>query len=821
MPNHLVRLSWVVLMLLVAITPLAAQDSTVDLEPITFDQFGIETVVPVGWQTAAPGVVARAQAPGDITSLIQQAAPVEAAFLRDQLSTQFGIEAFPEATETIDQNGFTWSIYQVELEQGGLQISVSIALAELDGTTYVILLQGETDGFADLYDSVFVPVLDAFMPVGGNEEVVEATEAPAEAADSAEDNVYTDPEGLYSVTIPNGWTATELEGYTALVSPEDEVITYLTTAATDDPYKAIEGAWALANPDFDQSYDEDNVNDTTDPALVGDVERAVVITYLDGTGDDGVIVQGIAQVYEGTSYVLLVETTLEAAQRRQSQFLVLNTGWKILAIDETDLSSAEALPIDETIIAELESYIEGLMEQVGTPGLTIAIVQDGEVVYTNGFGVRDFESNEPVASDTRMMIGSTGKSMTTMLMGTFVDDGLLDWDQPVVEILPEFAVADEELTQTITVQNLVCACTGVPRRDLEVIFNFNELSAEDVVESLATFEFFTDFGEAFQYSNQLVATGGYVAAAAGGVEFGNLYAGYLDLMQERIFDPLGMARTAFAFDTVLSDDNFAQPYGFDLVGDYVLLPLEVENFVTPITPAGAVWSTAEDMAQYLLVELGRGTLPDGTQIISQANLERTWEPQVEVTSESDYGLGWFVETWNEIPVVQHGGNTLGFSSDFAFMPENGIGISVIVNERASLVPAVVRERLFELVFDQEPEIEAQVQAILRQQAEGLEERTADLEPIAPESDVETFAGTYLNEELGDMVVSVNDEGVFVLDVGEFQTELWKSTDVEDEIIYLMVHPPLEGLGLVFEMDDSDTPSIRLGAGQVEYIFVQE
>src|SRR5690606_10482055 len=141
-------------------------------------------------------------------------------------------------------------------------------------------------------------------------------------------------------------------------------------------------------------------------------------------------------------------------------------------------------------------------------------------------GTRDPATGEPLTPDTHMMIGSIGKTMTTMLMATLVDDGLMQWDTPVVEILPEFEVADPTLTEQMTVRNLVCACTGVPRRDLELLFNANELSAEEIVESLATFEFFTDFGEAFQYSNQMVATGGYVAAAAAGGEYGNLYDAY-------------------------------------------------------------------------------------------------------------------------------------------------------------------------------------------------------------------------------------------------------------------------------------------------------
>lgn len=146
----------------------------------------------------------------------------------------------------------------------------------------------------------------------------------------------------------------------------------------------------------------------------------------------------------------------------------------------------------------------------------VAVVQGGEVRLLRGFGIRALGSDAPVTPDTRLMIGSVGKTMTTLLMARLVEEGRLSWDQPVRSVLPGFAVADPELSETITVQNLVCACSGVPRRDMEFLFNAETLDAEAVIASLAGFEFFTGFGEAFQYSNQLVATGGWVAAAADG-----------------------------------------------------------------------------------------------------------------------------------------------------------------------------------------------------------------------------------------------------------------------------------------------------------------
>lgn len=153
------------------------------------------------------------------------------------------------------------------------------------------------------------------------------------------------------------------------------------------------------------------------------------------------------------------------------------------------------MPFDEALIAEFEAYLVEKMNQLEVPGAAVALVRDGELVYANGFGVRDLDTGEPVTPETRMMIGSSTKSMTTLLMAMLVDDGDFAWDTPVTDILPTFRLADPAVTAEITMRNLVCACTGVPRRDFEWLLNASELDAEDIIESLATFELFTEFGE--------------------------------------------------------------------------------------------------------------------------------------------------------------------------------------------------------------------------------------------------------------------------------------------------------------------------------------
>ena len=790
--------------------PVAAQDSAIELEAYTSEDFGISGLTPVGWTVAGPGVYARGANPADFTLLIQQAAPgVDAATLTQGLLPSLGLDALPDAADTIETAALSWQFYEIEVEASGLTILVDLALAEADGTTYLILMQTSPEDYDSLHTQVFEPVLNAFAPLAAA-DAGEADAGPAE---------YADPEGLYSIPIPTNWTATQEDGYGLLSSPNDEVIVFALIKAGDDLEVLLNEAMAERLPDVALEYDEDAVQNFDDAAIIGpDLERVMLITYLDGTGDDGAIVQALGQVYDGLTYILLFDTTLEAAQRRGAQINIINTGFEISSLEQDDLSEATPLPVDDAIIAELEAFIDEWMVKLEVPGAAVAIVQDGAIVYEAGFGVRELGTDAPVTPDTLMMIGSTTKPMTTTVMAMLVDEGLMEWETPVVDILPEFSVQDPELTDLFQVQNLVCACTGVPRRDFELIFNALDLDAEEIVNSLSDYEVFTDFGEAFQYSNQLVATAGYVAAAAAGSEYGALYDGYDAMMQARLLDPLGMSRTTLSLDEAVADTNVAMPHSLNADASYSVTPLIAERFATPVAPAGAIWSSVHEMSEYILLQLNQGIGPDGTRLVSEENLNRTRQSQVAVSATMDYGLGWFVNSYKQRTYIEHGGNTIGFTSDLAFIPDAGLGIIVLSNQQASSFNSAVRGRLLELIFDQEPELEGALNFTLAQAEEQITELRESLQETPDAETLSVLVGRYSNDALGIVDISVDEEGRLMLDAGDFQTELRLFVTSEGEDQYRTFNAPIAGIPLDFT--DGAT-AFTIGSGVVEYRFDKE
>ncbi|MFN8374297.1 MAG: serine hydrolase domain-containing protein [Anaerolineae bacterium] len=624
---------------------------------------------------------------------------------------------------------------------------------------------------------------------------------PAMAQQSDEDT-YQDPDGRFTVPIPTNWTAEQAEGYGILRDPDEEIIVYALAVEAEDVPAGIDAAWAIIDPEFDLEPIQ-----TQDVPSAQGIEATVVVTY--NTDLQVRVVQAFGQLYDGVVYLLIFDAQTTAAQQRASQIQIIAGGLSIAALTQTGLNAEDVRPIDDAMIAELEAYIAEVMERFHTPGLSVSIVANGEIVYSNGFGVTEAGGDQPVDAATMMMIGSTTKSMTTMMMATLVDDGLMTWDTPVVDIMPTFAVSDPEITQRMTVRNMVCACTGVPRRDFEWLFN--TFSPQEVIDSLASYEFFTDFGEAFQYSNQMVATGGYVATLAAGGSYNNLFNDYLTAIQGRVFDPIGMSSTTFSFEDVIAGGDYALPHGVNVAGEYVPMSVDTERVLLPMAPAGAVWSNVEDMARYLITELNEGVSPDGERVVSAENLAVTWEPQVAITADTSYGLGWMIGEYNGLRLIEHNGNTLGFSSDLAFLPDVGVGISVLSNQQGAIINSAVRYRLFELLFGQDAEFDADLTALLESSGNGGVEYVSADEDAAAD-----YSGRYHNDDLGEVFVGYVD-GKLMLNAGEFETELRLADGSNQEGSFVTYDPPLAGLPVQFHEEDG-TMVMVIGFGVTEYTF---
>lgn len=475
------------------------------------------------------------------------------------------------------------------------------------------------------------------------------------------------------------------------------------------------------------------------------------------------------------------------------------------AATPTDLRGVRPQKLDETVLASLDDYITDAMDRYEVPGVAVAVVQDGEIVHLNAFGVREVGKSDPVTPDTLMKIGSVTKSMTTLMIASLVDDGRLTWETPATSILPWFETSDPALTPQITVRDLVSNSTGIARRDIEMIFTASDLDAEGVVRSLKSFEFEPDseFRKTYGYSNQMVATGGYVAAQTADGASGDLYGDYEREMDRRVFGPIGMESSTFSLDEVLADRDHATPHAFNLDYSHAVVPVSEEEMLTPFAPAGAAWSNAREMGRYLVMELNKGVSPDGNRVVSETNLGKTWTPQVSVTPGRSYGLGWFITDYKGQQRIGHGGDTIGFGSTVDFLPDAGIGIVVLTNNGGmSTFGAGVAARLYELAFSQPFDVDPKVAEYFQLQKQGYLDAFSLVAPNIHPSDVAPYVGNYLNPALGDIRIAFRG-GRLSVDARDFRSELGSI----GEQTFLLLNPPIPATAITLGRDDRGRPTL--------------
>jgi CubicO group peptidase (beta-lactamase class C family) len=492
-----------------------------------------------------------------------------------------------------------------------------------------------------------------------------------------------------------------------------------------------------------------------------------------------------------------------------------------------NLGSVPAQPLTGERRAAFDAYIASAMNQFGVPGASVAVVQDGQVVYLQGFGVKELGKNAAVGPDSLFAISSTTKAFTSAMAATVVDDGLMTWDTPVGTPLPDFAVADSTLTPRITVADSFCMCTGVPTRNWQTIFNAKSLTANSLIASVARMPLTAPFGEVFQYNNQMYATGGYAATRAAGGTPNNLNLAYQRAMRDRLLDPLGMMHSTFTIDDVLAGGDYADPHATDLEGHTqpISLLATARTAERGAGPSGALWSNARDMTRWLQMQLAHGVGPDGTRVISDANLQRTRAPRVPIPSEPsapdlvndasrNYAMGWEVGVYEGQALVHHSGSVLGYNSQVSLLPDAGVGVVILTNGGlgARQFTVAVRFRLLELLFNQPEEYDSIAVQSLQSDLSDYSALRAQLRPVDPVA-VSPYVGRYTNDAMGDVVLSLYD-GNFVFDTGTFRSELWEQVDGAGRVMgYAFIDPPLAqpGLPITFRLNDAGRPEMVITA----------
>lgn len=445
----------------------------------------------------------------------------------------------------------------------------------------------------------------------------------------------------------------------------------------------------------------------------------------------------------------------------------LATGYHNAARSPILVPPPEVQALTPSWLTGFAAYVDDARQHFEIPGAALAIVHNDQIALAQGFGVQQVGVDEPVSPETVFGIGSTTKAMTSLMIATLVDDGILAWDQPVIEIWPDLRLSDPAVARQLRVRDLLNMSSGVPRKDLA--WSGIGLTAEETMASLVDLPVEALPGDKYQYNNQLVATGGYVAALAAGAPFGKLEQGYADLMQSRVFDPIGMPSATLSIKAAQSSPNHATPHDFTLTGEVIPTHYHADP---GIAPAGAVNTNILDLARFLLVQLNRGVNQTGARVVSEQNLAETWQPQIEIVPDFSYGMGWFIEEYHDVEIIWHDGDVLGFKSLMVFVPEANAGLVLLSNRTISFGFAnSVRyhfvEALYGLDVEAGEEYKKQWDTFVEEALPQIRESLAVV--ISPEE-----ASSYIGQYETGWQVEHRDNGTLWAKRGPYQWQLLKA-----------------------------------------------
>ncbi len=607
---------------------------------------------------------------------------------------------------------------------------------------------------------------------------------------------------------PADWSIRESGAAVFLTAPETDSQVAFVDVREAQADAAVERAWAIFKPGAPPVFKVASDRPPTDGW-----EQIRYYTY-DTPASAHRLVAARAFRSGAVWTVVVGDISQAVAEKRGAQFALMLS--RLLPKDGARESFAgkTAHKLDAARIAALGEFVRDAQRQLGIPGVSIGLVQDGEVVFEGGFGARALGKAEAVDEETLFMIASNTKALTTLMLAKLVDEKKFDWETPVTHLLPDFRLGDAATTAQVRVKHLVCACTGLPRQDFEWLMEFDNSSAQTALQSLAGMQPTSAFGALFQYSNPLAAAGGFVGGHVAFPE-AELGAAYDQAMQSRVFAPLGMRDTTFDFARALRS-NYAAPHALDTDGEPAAAEMAVNHSIVPVRPAGGAWSNVSDLLRYVRMELDNGRLPDGTQYISEATLQARRAPQVAMGSDTHYGMGLYVDrTWG-IPVLYHGGSMIGYKTNMLWLPEHGVGAVILTNSDSgqSLLQPFQR-RLLELLFDARPQAEASVAASAKALQDALAaERKRWVVPAAADA-VALLAARYRENALGALEVErVGDATWF--DFGEWRSEVASRKEADGTLTFVTISPGVDGFEFV--MSDKDAQRLTLRDAQHEYRF---
>ncbi len=416
---------------------------------------------------------------------------------------------------------------------------------------------------------------------------------------------------------------------------------------------------------------------------------------------------------------------------------------------------------------DLENFINQTLTAFEVPGVSVTIVKDSIIVLTKGYGTKNINTKEKVDSKTIFAIASNTKAFTAAAMAILVDEGKINWDDKVIDYLPDFQMYDPYVTREFTIKDLLSHHSGlsIGKGDL-MLWPQSTFTRKEVVKNLRYLKPSTSFRTRFSYSNLHYVTAGEVIEAVTGTTWENF-------VREKILKPLGMNNTYMGVAEIGNVKNIATPH---IPVEGKIQAVKIEN--TDVCGAAAsMLSNAEDISKWLMLQLNKGKIPNTNKhLFSKMRSKEMWTPITIQSGKrggrfpstfSAYGLGWGIRDYNGKRIISHTGGYPGMISKTTLVPEIGLGIVVYTNQQSgatfNLITNYILEHYFNLkhkgniekVKEAGQKRLARINKMLKEQEKKRNKNSL------PSLKLEKYTGTYKDIWYGKIVISMKENALFM------------------------------------------------------------
>lgn len=425
----------------------------------------------------------------------------------------------------------------------------------------------------------------------------------------------------------------------------------------------------------------------------------------------------------------------------------------------------------------LDAYIAKVLKTFEVPGMSVAIVKDGQVLLAKGYGVKKAGEAAPVDANTLFAIASNSKAFTATALAILVEEGKLKWDDPVVNYLPWFKTADTYITANLTVRDLLVHHSGIPAYagDL-MLFPPSNYSRQEIIRRIRYIPFVNGFRSTYAYDNVFYLVAGEVIHAVSGLE-------WEEFIRTKIFSRVGMTGSMSKISSFKTQPNISAAH-FRLNGKVKDIPGVYDQMMGDAgNPAGGVLSNANDMAKWLITQLDSGRTIDKQVLFKPSTANELWKivrpMPVYKAAESikpsqanfyGYALGFRALNYGKYKLVIHGGKLDGFVSQVTMVPELNLGICVLTNQETTgaywsviyhVLDYYMNNKPFNWIAGYKQTLDSALARLATTQQKEMIKRDSAAGTSLP---LEKYTGTFRDELCGDFTITQNgDKMIFQFD----------------------------------------------------------